>query len=79
MALWMSSFAQGSMDDVLKEIEQNNATLRALRMEMEATKAANHTGLALDDPEMEIAYLWGSPSTIGSRKDFRISQSIYIL
>lgn len=76
MALCISSFAQGSMDDVLKEIEQNNATLRALRMEMEATKAANHTGLALDDPEMEIAYLWGSPSTIGSRKDFRISQSI---
>lgn len=74
-AIWMSSLAQGSVDDVLREIEQNNATLKALRMEKVATKAANHTGLALDDPEMEFAYLWGSPSTIGGRKDFSVSQS----
>lgn len=67
--------AQDNIEHILEEIEQNNTTLAAARKTMEATKAGNHTGLTLDDPEVELAYLWGSPRQMGNRKNIDISQS----
>lgn len=67
--------AQNSVESVLQSIEQNNTTLAALRKGADAAKLGNHTGLTLSDPEVEFGYLWGDPSSIGSRKDLNASQS----
>jgi Outer membrane protein len=60
---------------VLKEIEINSTTLGALREEMEAQKLGNRTGIFLANPEVEFAYLWGDPVSMGKRTDFSVSQS----
>lgn len=64
-----------SAADVLAIIERNNTTLAALRQQADAEKIGNRTDIALADPEIGFNYLWGSPSAIGSRKDFSLSQS----
>lgn len=71
----LPSAAQSEVDAVLKEIEQNNSTLSALREQMEARKIGNRTEIFLHDPEVEFNYLWGYPSAIGSRTDVAVSQS----
>ena len=77
-AIWTAFplFARTNIDDVLRTIEQNNTTLKALRQEADARKIENRTDLALPDPEIGFDYLWGSPSSIGVRKDFSVSQSL---
>ena len=60
---------------ILKEIETNSTTLGALREEMEAQKLGNRTGIFLANPEVEFAYLWGDPVSMGKRTDFSVSQS----
>lgn len=67
--------AQNSTETVLSEIEKNNTSLQAFRQQMEADKTNNRTGIFLSNPEVEFNYLWGTPSAIGHRKDFSISQS----
>ena len=59
----------------LQSVEQHNTTLVALRHETEAAKVGNHTNLNLPNPEVEFGYLWGSPSSIGHRKDVSAVQS----
>ncbi len=66
-------FADNLMD-ILQHIEQNNTTLRALRDGVEAQKLENHTGLTFDDPEVEYSHYWGSPTSVGPRNDFSVSQ-----
>ena len=63
-------------DPLLDDIEKNNTTLRALRAQMEAEKAEARSGLALPDPEVEFAYLWGSPTPAPGRKDVSFSQTL---
>ena len=60
---------------ILQEIEANSSTLGALREEMEADKLANRTGIYLANPEVEFAYLWGNPTTIGNRTNLSVMQS----
>lgn len=67
--------AQDSFQVVLNRIESNNTTLKALQEQTKADKIGNKTTLNLANPEVEIGYLWGSPSGEGVRKDFNISQS----
>ncbi len=76
VALSIPGYSQCEVDNIISSIEQNNSTLRALRKDMEATTAANHTGLTLEDPEIEFAYMWGSPSAIGGRKNLSVTQSL---
>ena len=66
--------AQNAHELVLAEIERNSVTLKALRQEMEMQILENKTGLTPTNPEVEFNYLWGSPTEIGKRKDFGISQ-----
>ncbi len=66
--------AQSSVERVLQEVEQNNTTLSALRLRVEAEKAGNKTGIYLQNPEVEFNYLFGSPTTIGNRTDVRVTQ-----
>ena len=67
--------AQNEVERVLQSVEQHNTTLVALRHETEAAKVGNHTNLNLPNPEVEFGYLWGSPSSIGHRKDVSAVQS----
>ena len=59
---------------VLRSVEEKNKELQTLRKQGEARKLENRTGLTLSAPEVGFDYLWGSPSEIGSRKDFNVTQ-----
>lgn len=70
--------AQNSVVTVLKAVEENNTTLKALKETTKAQKLENKTGIYLSNPEVEFNYLWGNPSAIGNRTDFNISQTFDI-
>ena len=74
-ALSYHLFAQNTIDRVLSEVEKNNTTLIAIRKSVDAEKIGNKTGIFLQNPEVAFNYLWGSPSVIGNRTDFSISQT----
>ena len=61
-----------SVSFLLNEIEQNNTGLSAIRHQLEAEKVENKTGIYLNNPEVEVHYLWGNGS--GNRTDYSISQ-----
>lgn len=67
--------AQDNIQTALSSIETNNTTLKALRDTRNAEELENKTGLSLSNPEVEFGYLWGSPSAIGNRTDFSVSQT----
>lgn len=73
--LSLSLRAQNSIDDVLRLIEINNAALQALRHETEARKLENRSGIALDDPEVEFGYQWGSPAAVSDKLELSVTQS----
>ncbi len=73
--LTISAQAQVSFDNVLKEIEINNTTLKAYREKANADKIGNKTGINMANPEVEFGYLWGSPSGEGNRVDLNVTQS----
>lgn len=75
LALSANLWAQNTIDKILDEIEQNNTTLIALRKSVDADKIGNKTGIYLSNPEVEFAYLWGSPTVIGNRTNVSIKQS----
>ncbi len=60
---------------VLQQIEQNSITLTALQKQATAHKLGNHTGIAPSNPEVEFSQAWGSPSEMGTRNEFSVSQS----
>ncbi|MDR2066214.1 MAG: TolC family protein [Prevotellaceae bacterium] len=70
-----SAPAQNEYEQVLLQIETNNATLNTLRLEAEAKKMNNRTGIYLSGPEIEFNWLWGNPAETGNRKDISIKQS----
>ncbi|KAB2871812.1 MAG: TolC family protein [Bacteroidales bacterium] len=67
--------AQSTIENILGDIEKNNTTIQALRQSADAEKIANKTGITPSNPEVEFGYLWGSPSAIGNRTDFSVTQS----
>lgn len=73
--LALSAQAQSSFDNVLKEIEMNNTTLKAYREKANADKIGNKTGINMANPEVEFGYLWGNPSGEGNRVDLNVTQS----
>ena len=74
-ALSYHLIAQNTVDQVLAEVEKNNTTLIAIRKSVDAEKIGNKTGIFLQNPELAFNYLWGSPSVIGNRSDFSVSQT----
>lgn len=64
-----------SFSSQLKEIEQNNTTLKALRAEAEALKLNNRTGITLADPEVEYKRMWEGAEQTGNLSEFSIAQS----
>lgn len=70
-----TAFAQGGQQEILESIRQNNTTLNALREKAKADKIGNKTGINPANPEVEVGYLWGSPTEVGDRKDLNITQT----
>ncbi|MDR0728513.1 MAG: TolC family protein [Prevotellaceae bacterium] len=66
--------AQGDMR-FLRDVEQNNTTLKALRESTEAQQLANKTGAGLPNPDVGVDYFWGAPAATGNRTDFSLRQS----
>ena len=66
--------AQTSTETILRQIEENNAELKAAAADVEAEKLANRANALLENPEFEFNYLWGADG-IGNRKDFRVTQA----
>lgn len=66
--------AQTDVNAVLATVEAHNSTLKALRLTLDAEQQANHAETTLDDPEIEVAQQWGSPSSIGTRQNLNVSQ-----
>ncbi|MCK4920593.1 MAG: TolC family protein, partial [Bacteroidales bacterium] len=59
----------------LSEVEKNNTTLIALRQSVEAEKIGNKTGIYLQNPVLELGYLWGGPAVIGNKTNIIFKQS----
>ncbi|MBQ6287328.1 MAG: TolC family protein [Bacteroidales bacterium] len=62
------------MERVLRQIEENNPTLKAAAAEVEAERLSGRAEALLSNPEVEFNYLWGAEN-IGGRHDVRISQA----
>lgn len=75
MAISTNLWAQNTIDKILNQVEKNNTTLSALRKSVDAEKIGNKTGIYLSNPEVEFAYLWGSPTVIGNQTNISIKQS----
>lgn len=78
VAAWLIALSASGQDlyaPVLEQIEQNSTTLGTLKEQLEAQKIGNKTGLTPSNPEVEFGYLWGSPSSIGNRKDVSVRQT----
>ena len=71
MMLSAQAFCQ-DIDNILRQIEDNNTTLAALSGRKEAARAENRTSLAPPDPEAEFGYMWGAP---GGKKNVNVRQS----
>lgn len=67
--------SQGSLEDILAEVEKNNTSLSALRLSADAEKTGNLTGLYPQNPEIGFNYLWGNPTVIGNRTGMTFIQS----
>ncbi len=65
-----------TFETVMQQVAANNLKLRAARKQLEAACAQNHSQLALPDPEVEFAYLFGSPKGIGQRSDVSVTQTL---
>ncbi|GHV14040.1 transporter [Bacteroidia bacterium] len=64
-----------NFDNILQSIEENNTALKAYREQAKASKIGNKTGINMANPEVEFAYLWGSPNAASHRTNLDISQS----
>ena len=78
VAAWLIALSASGQDlyvPVLEQIEQNSTMLNTLKEQLEVQKIGNKTGLTPSNPEVEFGYLWGSPSSIGNRKDVSVRQT----
>lgn len=60
----------------MKLVLENNPTLRAAREAYQVDLMKAGTGNTPPNPEVEFGYLFGSPSEIGNRIDFSVSQEV---
>lgn len=72
---FFSTFAQTSVEDILRLVDQNNTALKAAADKTEAAKQEAMMETSLDDPEIGFDYLWGKPGMIGKRKDVNVNQT----
>ena len=78
LGIFLSSsvvFAQTSVEEILRLVDQNNTALKAAADKTEAAKQEAMMETSLDDPEVGFDYLWGKPGMIGKRKDVNVNQT----
>lgn len=68
--------AQDIYTPVLEQVEAGSTRLAALREQLSAEQLSYRTGLTPADPTVDGGYLFGSPSTIGNRKDLSVRQQL---
>lgn len=67
--------SQSSLEILISNARDNNKTLIAANRYYEAEVMQAKTGNTPDNPEVEYAYLWGTPEQLGDRIDFAVIQS----
>ena len=67
--------SQSSLDSFISNVSENSKSLISARQFYEAEIIGARTGNSPANPEIEYAYLWGTPETIGDRIDFGVTQS----
>jgi cobalt-zinc-cadmium efflux system outer membrane protein len=63
-------------DSLMKNILENNRTLRTAWETYQVSLLEAGTGNTPPDPEVELGYLYGSPTELGNRVDFSVSQEV---
>lgn len=71
----LEGFSQNSLEKLIENTRENNKTLIAARNLYDVEVFGARTGNSPDNPEIEYAYLWGTPEIIGKRIDFAVTQS----
>ena len=71
----LPAWSQASLDSLLSKVLQNNLSIMGAGQYYENTRIASRTNLYPENPELEYAYLWGSPAAQDNRTDFGLSQS----
>ena len=64
----------GSMDRILRSIEQNNKELQANEHLTEARKLTDKTDNNLPDPAVSYSYTYGSPQELGKSGELTVTQ-----
>ena len=65
---------QASLDSLMAKVQVNNLTLQAAQKALDAQKAEARVDFLPDNPTVSMGYMPGSPSAIGTKKTFGISQ-----
>lgn len=61
--------------ETLAKVVDSSRDVIVARSKASAEQADNHTGLNLDNPEVEFSYQWGSPGYVPDKKTIDVSQS----
>ncbi|REK00702.1 MAG: TolC family protein [Bacteroidetes bacterium] len=64
-----------SLENVQKQVLQNNKKLKAEAELLNAKTFSHKSGISLPDPIAEYNYLKGSPASAGNQKEFSVTQS----
>ena len=67
--------SQASLDSLLTAVLQNNRIIIGSAQYLENKRIASRTNLYPANPQLEFGHLWSSPSDIGNRTDFALSQT----
>lgn len=70
----LSASAQSTLEEVVKQIRNNNTSIPVIQKLTQAGQYASATDLYLPDPVVEIAHFNGKPGNIGTRTDFSVRQ-----
>lgn len=68
-------YSQSSLDELVNNALTTNKSLISAHEFYNAEIVESKTGNSPDNPEIEYAYLWGDPTSVGNRIDFAITQS----
>lgn len=68
-------FSQSSLETLIESTRENSKQLLSAQQFYEAEVMGARTGNSPGNPEIEYAYLWGSPDQVGDRVDFAVIQS----
>jgi outer membrane protein, heavy metal efflux system len=76
LIIWatITGFSQTSIEQLLKDIEQNNKSISAEKQYWEAQKLSFKTGLTPENPKAEIDYMVGRPEGAGNQRDIVVTQ-----